>query len=91
MSQDKSDISPIDADWQSADFHCITCSDEAVSVCVISVDQATALAQVAVGDKTGEVDVSLIESVKPGDILLAHGGVALAHVSGDPQVINDYE
>ncbi|MEO6458263.1 MAG: HypC/HybG/HupF family hydrogenase formation chaperone, partial [Chloroflexia bacterium] len=73
----------MDTAWQDADFHCITCSDEAVSVRVISVDQATALAQVAVGDSSGEVDVSLIDSVNPGDILLAHGGVALALVSSE--------
>ncbi len=83
MSQDEPGVNLMDADWQNADFHCITCSDEAVSVRVISVDQATALAQVAIGDSMGEVDVSLIDSVNPGDILLAHGGVALAHVSGE--------
>lgn len=83
MSQDKPGVNLMDTDWQSGDFHCITCSDEAVSVRVISVDQATALAQVAVGDSMGEVDVSLIDGVNPGDILLAHGGVALAHVGGE--------
>ena len=83
MSQDKPGVDLVDTDWHDADFHCITCSDEAVAVRVISVDQATALAQVVVGDSTGEVDVSLIDSVNPGDILLAHGGVALAHVTID--------
>ncbi len=84
MSQHISGVNSVDEDWQDADFHCITCSDEAVSVRVISVDQAAALAQVVVGDSTGEIDVSLIDSVKPGDILLAHGGVALAHVTDEP-------
>lgn len=83
MSQDNPGVKLRDRDWQDTDFHCITCSDEAVSVRVISVDHATALAQVAVGDSTGEVDISLIDGVSPGDTLLAHGGVALAHVDGD--------
>lgn len=81
MSQHILGVNFVNEDWQDADFHCITCSDEAVSVCVISVDRASALAQVAVGDSTGEVDISLIDNVRPGDILLAHGGVALAQVN----------
>lgn len=83
MSQDTPGVNLMDTDRQGADFHCITCSDEAVSVRVIRVDAATSLAQVAVGDRMEEVDVSLIDSVKPGDILLAHGGVALARADGE--------
>ena len=83
MSQERANTSRTDLEWAEDDFHCITCSDEAVTVRVLSVDQGSALARVAVGGATEEVDISLVEAVAPGDILLAHGGVALAHLSGD--------
>ncbi len=62
------------------DGHCITCSDEAVTVTVLSVDDTTGLALVAVENVTEEVDVTLIETVKVGDSVLVHGGVAIAHL-----------
>ncbi len=63
-----------------AEGHCITCSDEAVSVKVLQVDQGAGVALVAVEDKTEEIDISLVEGVAPGDLLLAHGGVAIGHL-----------
>ena len=60
-----------------AEGHCITCSDEALQVQVLSVDEAAGLACVTVKDTTEEVDISLVESVVPGDLLLVHGGVAI--------------
>ncbi len=57
---------------------CLTCSDEAILVKVLSVNQATGLALVEVCDQTEEVDITLVEDVAPGDMLLAHGGVAIA-------------
>ena len=87
MSQDKSSITPVDtvAPWQNPDIHCITCSDEAVTVRVLSVDREAALArvEVAAGGATQEVDISLVDAVIQGDLLLSHGGVALARVSGE--------
>jgi hydrogenase assembly chaperone HypC/HupF len=65
-------------EWQEQeDFHCITCSDQALPARVLSVDDATALAQVDIGGNTEEVDISLVDTVAPGDTLLVHGGVAL--------------
>ena len=58
--------------------HCITCSDEAVQGRVINFDLATLQATVAIGDATAEVDVMLIDELAPSDIILIHGGVALA-------------
>lgn len=58
--------------------HCITCSDAAVQGRVISFDQATFQATVAIGDSTAEVDTMLIDELAPGDSILIHGGVALA-------------
>jgi hydrogenase maturation factor len=58
--------------------HCITCSDEAVQVRVLSIDCDTGVALVESGESTEEVDISLVEEVVPGDMLLVHGGVAIA-------------
>ena len=60
------------------DDHCLTCSDEMLSVRVVSIEKQTRLALVEIEGKQEEVDISLIEQVAPGDILLVHGGVALA-------------
>ena len=62
------------------DGHCITCSDEAVTVKVVSVDETTGMALVAVEGVTEEVDVTLIDTVSIGDSILVHGGVAIAHL-----------
>jgi hypothetical protein len=56
---------------------CVTCSDEALPVRVLHIDQETGLALVSVKDTTEEIDISLVEDVAPGDMLLAHGGVAI--------------
>lgn len=82
MSQDKPGVNliDIDTDWQEVDFHCITCSDEAVRVTVASVNNERSIAQVTEGGLTEEVDISLVDAVSPGDVLLAHGGVALANL-----------
>lgn len=61
-----------------ADGHCITCSDEALPARVLQVDSEAGLALVAVKDATEEIDITLVDSVAPGDLLLVHGGVAIA-------------
>jgi len=60
--------------------HCITCSDEALHVRVLYVDDENGLAQVTLVGKEEEIDVSLVENIAPGDVLLVHGGVAIARV-----------
>ncbi len=60
--------------------HCITCSDEALEVRVISFDEQTLQATVAIGDATIEVDAMLIDELAPGDTILIHGGVAIGKV-----------
>lgn len=62
----------------AAKGHCITCSDEALRARVLRVDRENSMALVAVEDATEEIDISLVESVAPGDLVLMHGGVALA-------------
>lgn len=58
--------------------HCITCADEALPARVIEVDLALALARVEVNHQTTEVDISLVDEVVVGQVLLVHGGVAIA-------------
>ncbi len=63
-----------------AEGHCITCSDEALPATVLHVDEACGSALVEINDGTAEVDITLVEEVAPGDLLLVHGGVAIAHL-----------
>ncbi|MBA3947281.1 MAG: HypC/HybG/HupF family hydrogenase formation chaperone [Herpetosiphonaceae bacterium] len=61
-----------------SDGHCITCSDEALPARVLQVDEATGLAIVAIDGATTEVDISLVDAVQVGQLLLVHGGVAIS-------------
>ena len=59
-------------------FHCITCSDEALPLRVVSIDAVSGLARVESRGGYDEIDISLVDDVEPGEILLVHGGVALS-------------
>ncbi len=64
------------------DGHCTTCSDEALQAKVLRIDEETGLALVEMmteEPRTEEVDISLVENVVPGDLLLVHGGVAIGN------------
>lgn len=61
--------------------HCATCSDEALPATVLRVDADSGLALVQVNDTTEEIDITLVEEVAPGDVLLVHGGVAISGYS----------
>ena len=63
-----------------AEGHCITCSDEALQVRVLYVDEENRLAQVTFSGVEEEIDISLVESITPGDLLLVHGGVAIERI-----------
>jgi hydrogenase maturation factor len=60
--------------------YCITCSDEAVQVRVLTVNEEDGFARVSLNGTEEEIDVTLVEHIAPGDILLVHGGVAIARV-----------
>jgi hydrogenase maturation factor len=45
---------------------------------VLRVDQESGPALVEVSDTKEEIDITLVDSVSPGDTLLVHGGVAIA-------------
>ena len=62
--------------------HCVTCNDDADQVTVLEVrDESTAL--VSLNGVTSEIDISLIDDVQAGQILLVHGGVALERVEAE--------
>ena len=64
--------------------HCITCSDEAREARVLHIYQERETALVALDSMTAdEVDISLVEHVIPGDLLLVHGGVAISRLEED--------
>src|SRR5215472_13123536 len=63
--------------------HCITCSDEAVQVRVVSVNEEHGLALVSIDGVEEEVDITLVEQIAPGDVLLVHGGVAIGHIEDE--------
>jgi hydrogenase maturation factor len=61
------------------DDGCITCSDAGVPVQVISIDGDDALCEDAAGNCT-EIAVDLVAPVTKEEVLLTHGGVAIAKV-----------
>ena len=62
------------------DDHCITCSDEGIVMRVTGLaGEGTALCTDPQGGAQ-EVAVDLVGDVAPGDALLVHAGVALAHL-----------
>ncbi len=67
-----------------AEGHCITCSDEALTARVVHVDEQTGFASVTIEDTPDEVDITLLDEVAEGDLLLVHGGVAIARVGASP-------
>ena len=58
---------------------CIVCSDAGISLQVVSIEGDDALCADAAGNRT-EIAVDLVAPVKAGDVLLTHGGVAIAKV-----------
>jgi hydrogenase maturation factor len=61
--------------------YCITCSDEVQLAHVLQINQEElyALVMIEDTDTIEEIDISLVETISPGDQLLVHGGVAIAH------------
>jgi len=63
-----------------ADGHCITCSDEAFEMRVVE-SLATGLARCTdAGGRDAEIEVTLVDDIVPGDLLLVHAGVAIARL-----------
>jgi hydrogenase expression/formation protein HypC len=59
---------------------CITCSDQAVTVVVVSLVDGDAV--VDAGGSVERVAIDLVPDARPGDSLLCHAGIALSRVEG---------
>jgi hypothetical protein len=65
--------------------HCITCSDEAVEVIVLTVDAERELAVCTTPDGHREtIEIALVAPVRPAERLLAHAGTAIGREGGAP-------
>jgi hydrogenase maturation factor len=64
------------------DSHCITCSDEAVELRVVRVDEERelALCESDAGERT-TVEVALVAPVAVDDVVLVHAGTAIARAA----------
>jgi hydrogenase maturation factor len=62
---------------------CITCSDEG-QVAEIQTVHSGAAATVLTGGRPQTVDVSLVDPVAPGDLVLVHAGVAVTAIDDQP-------
>ena len=60
--------------------HCITCSDEGRIGEVVAIGPDAARVRTATGVE--DVDVSLVDDVGPGDLIVLHAGVAISLVGG---------
>jgi hydrogenase maturation factor len=61
------------------DSHCITCSDEAVELRVVKIDEERelALCEHPDGQRT-TVEIALVQPVSLNDVVLVHAGTAIA-------------
>jgi D-sedoheptulose 7-phosphate isomerase len=57
---------------------CVTCGDVAVQGSIVSLAGARGLVRTALGEE--EVDLTLVEDARPGELVLCHGGVAIDRV-----------
>ena len=68
---------------EPADAHCITCSDAAVEVTVLTVDALRQLAVCETPDGHREtIEIALVSPVRPAERLLAHAGTAIGRRAG---------
>ncbi|QBJ96112.1 hydrogenase assembly protein HupF [Rhodococcus sp. ABRD24] len=75
------------SDDECADGGCVTCSDEGrLAEVVVAPGNPldSALVRTAVGEE--EVDATLIQDIAPDDLLLIHGGAAIARIDPDEEV-----
>lgn len=63
---------------------CITCSDEGRPAEVRALLDAST-AEVLAAGRTETVDVTLVDPVAPGDVVLVHAGVAISIVEASPR------
>lgn len=61
--------------------HCSTCSDEALPARVLRILDEDGIAFAEMNGQETQVDISLVDDVRPGTWLLVHGGVALEQLT----------
>lgn len=61
--------------------HCVTCSDEALPARVLRILDEDGIAFAEMNGQETQVDISLVDDVRPGTWLLVHGGVALEQLT----------
>ncbi len=60
------------------DGHCITCSDEALPMTVVALDEERELALCEAEDGSRHtIEIALVAEVRPADCLLVHAGTAI--------------
>ena len=59
---------------------CIVCSDAGIPVRVVCVEGDDALCEDAAGNRA-QIAIELVSPVRPGEVLLTHGGVAIGRVA----------
>jgi D-sedoheptulose 7-phosphate isomerase len=67
---------------------CVTCGDVAVQGAVVAVEGSQGLVRTAQGEE--EVDLSLVGPVRPGELVLCHGGVAIERVKPIDQFSQEF-
>jgi hydrogenase maturation factor len=67
-----------------ADDVCITCSDQG-DIAEVRALQPDGHAEVVVQGRSQEADVSLLDAVKPGDLVLIHAGIAISALGDEPR------
>jgi D-sedoheptulose 7-phosphate isomerase len=67
---------------------CVTCGDVAVQGSVVRLEGSTGLVRTALGEE--EVDLSLIDGARAGDLVLCHGGVAIDRVKPIDQFSQEF-
>jgi hypothetical protein len=71
-------LGPVGTGTCPHDTHCVTCSDEAVPMRVVEVeDDGLAVCENAAGERTA-VEIALVEPVAVTDVVLVHAGTAIA-------------
>ncbi len=67
----------------TAGGHCITCSDAAIEMTVLTVDPERELAVCETSDGHREtIEIALVSPVRPAERLLAHAGTAIGRGGG---------
>jgi hydrogenase maturation factor len=64
---------------------CLTCTDALLTATVLRINAEDNLAIVAISGRQEEIDISLVAPVAPGQVLLVHGGIALADAEEETQ------